>query len=234
MVTRGQGNEGKGETSTTLSLSLFSDHRKSRLCFQRHVVREDCFENSDQRNYCGIPISETYEGEVKNGKTKKMKSLSFFVELLFIATVSIHHATGFISHGTSFLLRHTNSRKLFRRQAAISPLSETLTQHSSEAIPTKFIFVGGKGGVGKTSVAAALAVACADADLRTLVCVCLFVYLKKSKTHKRAFFKNVLFSSSAETQCSVAIHTYRSCQQTQLTALEMHLPQSFLVLRLLF
>lgn len=35
----------------------------------------------------------------------------------------------------------------------------------------RFVFFGGKGGVGKTSTAAAVAIQCADAGLRCVVCV---------------------------------------------------------------
>jgi arsenite-transporting ATPase len=46
-------------------------------------------------------------------------------------------------------------------------LSHLSSTHND--VPTKFMFVGGKGGVGKTSVSAAIALQLSDAGLRTLV-----------------------------------------------------------------
>jgi hypothetical protein len=53
----------------------------------------------------------------------------------------------------------------------VKPLSELLDESpsSQRAHAPRFIFVGGKGGVGKTTTAAALGVALSDAGLRTLV-----------------------------------------------------------------
>lgn len=83
-----------------------------------------------------------------------------YYEVLLLWTLLLPVSLGFMG------FKALRPRHLSYIQPCMSLMDDVLTSKSSE---TSFVFVGGKGGVGKTSTSSAVALAASDSNLKTLI-----------------------------------------------------------------
>lgn len=137
----------------------------------RHVVVNQLL----RENYGEVNIIDTYLSNVRKGQ---MKEISFATEVLsdeYGLSVSIVprfdiEVTGF--YGLQALGNVAFKEQIRETYGTLFNMQENSITNNTEEENKKnceFVFVGGKGGVGKTSISASLGVALAEKGMKTLV-----------------------------------------------------------------